>query len=191
MSATEPMMRAAHTRSLLSATKNLAIGERRQIGERVGSEDLERIEAALPLAWTSMDLHMKLSDAVRDVIGPERNVRVWCAAMSQSLDRPLLAGFVRMSTSLFGITPVALFRQSDRIYKQLTKELGTMTFEGEGSSGTITLRGFPSHRWRFACYVEGTAGCLEATANFANVKSKVEVLDVDDARGNVRFGVRW
>ncbi len=113
--------------------------------------------------------------------------------MAASFDRPLLKGFVQMSTNLFGLTPLSLLRQGDRIYGQITRDLGALGFEarGSGSAGDMTLRGFPADRYRFVCFVEGLQGCIAACFPLAGGRGEVIVEDRDEARGAVRYRLRW
>lgn len=192
MPAPEPRIRAAQTQLLLRSVERLPSADQRAIREIVGPAALARVDDALPVAWHPMSLHMLLSDAVRDVIGPERNVRIWSETMTTTFQRPLLRGFVSMSTSLFGVSPLSILRQADRIYLQITRDLGDVRFDSHGrEAGEITLRGFPAHRYRFICYVEGLMGCIDACFPLADSEGQITVIDVDDARGDVRYGVTW
>jgi hypothetical protein len=189
----EPQMRAALSQSLLRAVETLAARDRDAVRAIVGRAGLESVDAMLPIAWVSMVLHMRVSDAIRDVVGPERNVGVWCKTMTTASDRPVLRGIMRMSSDLLGATPFSLLRPVDRIYTHVTRGLGTARFEtARGSSeGVVLLRGFPADRFRFECYIEGVTGCLQSFLLLCRATGEVSVADRDDARGDVRFVVRW
>lgn len=193
MALPEPRIRAIQTQLLLRTVERLPSADRDAVRSQVGAAALAEVDAPLPVAWHPMSLHMLLSDAIRDVIGSERNVAIWADTMAACFDRPLLRGFIAMSTSLFGASPVSLLRQSDRIYIQITRDLGALRFRADASdaSGEITLRGFPARRYRFMCYVEGLMGCLQASFPLAGAEGTVDVIDLDEARGAVSYGVRW
>jgi hypothetical protein len=186
-------MRAVHTQMLLRSIERLPAADRDAVRALAGRATLAEVDAVLPVAWHPMALHMRLSDAARDVVGPERNVALWSDTMAASFERPLLKGFVQMSTSLFGLTPPSLLRQGDRIYGQLTRDLGALRFDADasGSSGEVTLRGFPADRFRFVCYVEGLQGCIAACFPLAGGRGEVAVADQDEGRGDVRYRLRW
>lgn len=184
-------MRAAQTQSLLAAIGRLPPQERDEILRRIGEADVERAEGALPIAWLPMSLHMNVSDHVRDVVGPERNVAVWRDAMLRTYERPFLRGFVSMTVSIFGLTPDGLFRRGDRIYEHITRALGAVRFEPIGPrSGSVELQGFPASRYRFICYIEGLAGCLAATIALCGEQDRVLVMRSDDT-GNASYRVSW
>jgi hypothetical protein len=189
----EPRIRAIQTQLLLRTVERLPTSERTAIGALVGGDALAEVDAPLPVAWHPMSLHMRLSDAIRDVVGPQRNVAVWEETMAACFERPILRGFVAMSTSLFGVSPLSLLRQADRMYVQLTRDLGLIRFraDGGGTSGVLALRGFPARRYRFICYVEGLMGCIQAAFPLANAEGTIDVIDHDEARGDVTYGVRW
>jgi hypothetical protein len=184
-------MRAAQTQSLLAALRRLPAAEGKAIANAIGPADIELAKSFLPVAWLPMSLHMRISDAVRDVVGPERNVAVWRETMRHAFDRPLLKSFVALTTGIFGVTPTALLNRAEKLNVLITRDLGELSFESERDRrGVLSLSGFPAHRYRFICYVEGLAGCLEATLDLSRVTGTVEVLDVEPA-GNVRLRLSW
>jgi uncharacterized protein (TIGR02265 family) len=184
-------MRAAQTQSLLAAIGKLRPRERDDIFGRIGEGDVRQAEDALPVTWLPMSLHMRISDHLRDVVGPTRNVAVWRDAMLQAFERPFLRGFVMMSVAVFGLTPGGLLRRADRVYEHITRELGTVHFEPDGPrSGSVELRGFPASRYRFICYVEGLAGCLSATISLCGARERVFVTRRDEA-GSASYRVSW
>jgi hypothetical protein len=75
-------MRAGHTQSLLASVRRLPSGERASILEATGAAIAE-IDDAIALPWLPMTIH-RLSDALRDVVGSERNRRIWRATMDES-----------------------------------------------------------------------------------------------------------
>jgi len=185
-------MRAAHTQTLVASVRKLAVAERTTILDAVTADRLTEIESVFPMFWLPMTAHMALSDAIRDTVGPERNRRIWRSTMDSSYQRPLLQGFVSGAVGLFGMTPASLFRQGPRIYGQLTRDLGAVTFDPVGENGgTVYLRGFPAKDFRFICYIEGLAGCLESTISLTRAIGEVTPLDADEKRGDVSYRVRW
>lgn len=184
-------MRAAQTQSLLAAVRRLPPSDGHKILDAIGEGDVEEAKAKLPVAWLPMSLHMRISDAVRDVVGPEQNVAVWRETMRYSFDRPLLKSFVALTTGIFGVTPRGLFNRAEKLNELITRGCGEMSFSDMGErEGVLTLTGFPAHRYRFICYVEGLAGCLEATINMGRALGTVEVAEVTPG-GTARYNLRW
>lgn len=119
---------------LLRLIERLPSAERDAVSARPGRAALDAVDAFLPAGWHPMALHMRLSDMLRDFVGPERNVPLWDATMAACFGRPLLRGFVDTGTSLFGITPHSLLRQVERIYGQITRDIGVRPARPEGGS---------------------------------------------------------
>jgi hypothetical protein len=192
MSLVDPRVRAVQTQLLLRSIERLPTAERDAVFAGAGRAALDAVDAVLPVGWHPMALHMCLSDALR-AVGPERNVRVWEATMAACFERPILRGFVDMSTSLFGVTPLSVLRQVERIYGQITRDLGVVRFDPSPRprEGDIALSGFPADRFHFECYVEGLQGCIEAVLPLAHARGEVKVIDCAPARGDVRYRISW
>ncbi len=187
----ECFMRAAQTQSLLVAISRMAAAEREEIFRRFGTTSLDEAKAALPLSWLPMTLHMKLSDALRDVGGPDAVVRGFRQAMAATFDRPILRSFVSMTTGIFGMTPHGLLVRVDRVYEQMTKNLGELAYVSQGpNAGEVTLTGFPAREFSFDCYVDGLQGCLLAGLDVWKVRGEVTVLS-RSAAGSVTYQLRW
>jgi hypothetical protein len=188
----QPRIRAAQTQSLLHTVRRLPPPVQRDILGRIGPRAVEEIESNLPVVWVPMELHMDLSDAIRDVVGPERNVELWRETMAEAFQRPLLRGFVAMATSLFGVTPFSLLRKGANIYEHITRDVGHLQFELTGpTEGLVYLHEFPAKRFRFVCYIEGLQGCLLAGLDIAGRHGVVSVASHDDLRGDVKYRLRW
>jgi hypothetical protein len=193
VAAPDPRMRAAITQILLGGVERLPPVEREAITGRLGEADMRAIREALPVGWCPMDLHMRLSDAIRDTVGSARNLELWTATMSALFERPLLRGFVQTTTGLFGLKPGTFLRHVEKFELQIARDVGKLegTVEPSGGAGEVSLRGFPSSRFNFACYAEGLQGCITAILPLCHVRGRVTVAHQDDARGDVRYRVEW
>jgi hypothetical protein len=184
-------MRAAQTQSLLAAVERLPAADRTKIRALIGEAAIDRVLDALSVTFLPMSLHMHVSDCIRDVVGPGRNVDVWRETMLFAFDRPLLRSFVEMTTRIFGVSPSGLFKRAQKVNELITRNAGSLSFEPTGPhSGTMTLTGFPAHQFRFICYVEGLAGCLEATLALCRCTGSVKVLE-QAADGRVSYAIEW
>lgn len=184
-------IRAAQSKALLAAVRDQPAGVRDDILARFPREDVEWLDGSLGLGWAAMELHMRLSDAIREVVGPDRNVEIWRATMGAVFAGPVLRGFVDLTTGLFGLSPIALLRRAETVYEHITRQLGRLTVEGkEPDRCTVTLSGFPSRSYQFVCYVEGLRGCLLSCFDVCRASGDVTVDHVDDARGHVRYDAR-
>jgi hypothetical protein len=189
----EPRIRAAQTQSLLTAISRLGPTERSKITALIDPRTTEAILAELPMAWVPMGQHMHVSDAAREVLGSQGLVRLFRETMLSSFDRPLLRTFLNMTFGIFGVTPGGLIKRSNKIYDHVTRELGTLSATlAEDSRAQLTLVGFPAQQFNFDCYVDGLAGCLEATLAFASAEhGKVRPLHQESASGNVVYDLSW
>lgn len=185
-------MRAAQTQSLLAAVRRLPSNERSEVLAQLRSDTVPEIESGVAVAWLPMSIHMELSDALRATVGPTRNVEIWRRTMTASFDRPFLRGFVRMTTSLLGLSPLSLFRRAESIYGHVTRDVGSIHFESTGKSeGVVELRGYPARELSFPCYVEGLQGCLLACFDVCRTDGRVTVHDQDDRAGEATYHLIW
>ena len=189
----EPRIRAAQTQSLLTAISRLGLAERTKIMALVDPRATEAILAELPMAWVPMHQHMHVSDAAREVLGSQGLVRLFRETMLSSFDRPLLRTFLTMTFGIFGVTPGGLIKRSNKIYEHVTRELGTLSMATvEDARARLTLVGFPADQFSFDCYVDGLAGCLEATLAFARAEhGQVRVVAQENATGKVTYELSW
>lgn len=185
-------MRAAQTQAVLVRIDRMPDAERTKILTRFGTAGREEVDAALPVAWLPMGLHMKLSDALRDVVGSEGTARVFQQAMTSVFERPILRSFISLTTGIFGVTPHGLLKRSDRIYEQITRNLGELSYVQRGlTEGEIHLVGFPGKDFTFECYVDGMRGCLLAALDLCKIRGEVLVLSKSGASGSVTYQLIW
>jgi len=185
-------MRAAQAQSLLAAVRRLPARERVAVLEQLDPRTLPAIESCLAVAWVPMFVHMDLSDALRDVVGPVRNVEVWRSTMTASFNRPFLRGFVHMTTSLLGLSPSSLFRRGESIYGHVTRDIGSIRFVSAGSNeGLIEMEGFPASEFTFPCYVEGLHGCLLACFDVCRSDGRIIVTGQDARAGSATYHAIW
>jgi hypothetical protein len=184
-------IRAILSQSLLAVVRTLPPGTHDAIMASLGDVP-SAVDASLAISWIDVAVHMRLSDAVRDVVGPDKNVQLWRLAMARSFAHPILASFTKLATGLFGASPLSVLRHVSHIYAHLTQNLGTAGYDvGSPRSAYVWLRGFPAKNFRFICYVEGLAGCVESTFDICRTTGKVVVEHHDDAAGDLRFAVSW
>lgn len=184
-------MRAAQSQAVLAALERFPPSERREILARFGARGVEEVRSALPLSWLPMEVHMHLSDSLRDVSGSDAAVRAFREAMTMTFDRPLLRSFVSLTTGIFGVSPQGLLKRGDRVYEQVTRNAGALSHVALGERECeVHLVGFPAKLFTFDCYVDGLRGCLLASLDLCKAKGSVEVL-ARDARGDVSYVLRW
>ncbi len=184
-------IRAMQTRSVLAVVRGLAPTERDTILDKSGRTMVAELDRTIAMAWFSMESHMRLSDCAREVLEKDRFVDLFEAAMLSSWSSPLLNGFVKMSTTLLGLTPSSLIQRAGYVYPYVTKNLGTLTAQCSPREATVILRGFPANKFNFQCYVDGTLGCLRSLFPLTQSRGAVEVRDLDLRAGDVTYKLSW
>ncbi len=180
-------MRSAFGDSLLRQIEALEAPERDAILDLIDAQTLAHYRRVTAVGWSPMLLHMEVSDAIRAVVGPERNVEVWHRTMADLTRRPLLAGFLRR----LGMGPGTIYRQTARLWKHLCREVGDLRAEVGSNQTAVELSGFPAWDHQFPCFVEGLHGCLLGLVAIVDVSVRVRVVAVDLAAGNAEYDVTW
>lgn len=181
------------TQALLEQIRSLPQIEHDAVLERFGHARAGALESYHAITFIDMAEHMALADAARDVVGPERNVELWHGVILQTLERPLLAGFVTMSLKLFGLTPAGLLSQSARVLHQLIRDAGSVEYEprADRSGCEIVLHDFPADRFRFDTFIEGTHGAILGALTVTRHTGTVRVHQQDPGMGLARFVCTW
>lgn len=184
-------MRSAFGDGLLRQVEGLEASARAAILQRIPEETLAHYRRVIPVGWTSMELHMQVSDAIRAVLGSERNVEVWHATMAALTGRPLLAGFLRHVGARLGVSPGTLYRQTARLWKHLCRDVGDLTAEVGESQTSVELSAFPAREHSFPCFVEGLHGCLSGLVTALEVPVEIRVVSVEPDAGHALYDVTW
>ncbi|MBV1857879.1 MAG: hypothetical protein KUG77_05655 [Nannocystaceae bacterium] len=184
-------MRSAFGDGLLRQVEALDASERAAILDLVSEETLTHYRRAMPVGWTSMERHMEVSNAIRAVVGSQRNVEVWHGTMAALTGRPLLSGFLRNIGMRLGMNPGTMYRQTARLWKHLCSEVGELRAEVGTSQTAVELSKFPAEDHHFPCFVEGLHGCLLGLVAPFDVSVQVRVVAVDLDAGFASYDVTW
>ncbi len=184
-------MRSAFGDGLLQQVEALEPAERTAILELIPEETVAHYRRVMPVGWTSMQLHMEVSDAIRAVVGSQRNVEVWHRTMAALTSRPLLSGFLRHVGTRLGMSPGTMYQQTARLWQHLCRNVGDLSAEVVGSHTTVELVEFPASEHSFPCFVEGLHGCLLGLVTPFDVSVEVRVDAVDLQAGAVSYDVAW
>ncbi len=184
-------MRSAFGDGLLQQVAALEEAERAAILARICEETLVHYRRVTPVGWTSMQQHMEVSDAIRAVLGSQRNVEVWHATMAALTGRPLLSGFLRHVGMRLGMNPGTMYRQTARLWKHLCRDVGDLRAEVSESQTSVELSGFPATEHSFPCFVEGLHGCLSGLVTALQVPVHVRVVAVDAQAGFASYDASW
>lgn len=188
-------MRAVHAASILRGAEDLVPEAYVEFERRVTSRRIEAVRALRGMEWVAMEDHMALSDALRDIIGPDRFRDLFRRGFRHTLDHPLLQGMVGLLRAFPERSVPLMLRNSARLYGHITRSVGTLACEGVGvDHATLRMTGWPSDRFSFECWLDGMQGVILGAAEaFAPEHDRVvvEVVDTDAQRGDATFGVWW
>ncbi len=184
-------MRSAFGDGLLQQVEALDAAERTSILERISDETQAHYRRVIPVGWTSMEQHMEVSDAIRAVVGSQRNVEVWRRTMGALTGRPLLSGFLRHVGMRLGMNPGTVYRQTARLWKHLCRDVGELSADVDESQTAVELSNFPAADHEFPCFVEGLHGCLLGLVTALQVDVDVRVMEVDLDAGYASYQVSW
>lgn len=185
-------MRSAFGDALLRQVRALEEPERDAILDAIGEQTLAHYGSVMSIGWSSMTRHMEVSDAIRAVVGSERNVEVWRRTMADLTGRPLLSGFLRHVGTRLGMDPGTLYRQTARLWKFLCRDVGDLRADVGTSRTAVELIGFPASEHHFPCFVEGLHGCLLGlVAALDEFSVDVQVVHVELDAGDAHYEASW
>lgn len=184
-------MRSAFGEALLGQVKALEAAERDAIVHGLAEETREHYRRAKAIGWSPMTLHMDVSDNIRAVIGPRRNVELWAETMADLTRRPMLSGFLRHVGVRLGLGPGTLYRQTARLWTYLCRNVGLLSAEVGSDETMVDLVDFPAREHSFPCFVEGLDGCLRGLLAGIDITPHVEVVSVEPQSGCARYHITW
>lgn len=115
---------------------------------------------------------------------------MWSRVFLEVSRRPLLDSFFSAMFRISG--PAAAFKSSARVFNVTNRGIGTYAYRpgADGQGCQIALTGFPT-RFTVECYAEGLLGALRAVMGRANTNGRVELDQVDSARGDIVYALHW
>jgi hypothetical protein len=157
----------------------------------MGREVRDEIRSASSLEWQPARVFVGLCSAIaRD---EDLAIRFWRYSLRQSIAQPLIRTLVDGGISLFGRSPVALYRRTPRAYSLVSRECGELSFRETVHPTTIVLRLAdvpPAQRERGLLLM--LAGGFRGQADFCMCEADVKIHDEAFAsHGAAEFIVRW
>lgn len=184
-------MRAAHIQENIQTLAHLGPEVAQRIKARMNPETLRRIEQATRLDWLPLQCDVELSTAVEQETGLQ-GVFEWSRkALLASAQTPLLSPLFAGARALFGLTPMAFLRWSDRLWGSIYRGCGTLQVEAPGPhEALVTNEEAPLEMCEREDYCQGIAGAAAALFDLCKVRGTVEVQRDPRAR-RVRYHLRW
>jgi hypothetical protein len=157
----------------------------------IGPALREEIRSYATLEWQPARVFVGLCSAIaRD---EELAIRFWRHSLRQSIAQPLIRTLVDGGISLFGRSPVALYRRTPRAYSLVSRECGELSFRETVQPATIVLRlaDVPlAYRQRGLLLM--LAGGFRGQADFCMCEADVQIHDeAFVSHGAAEFIVRW
>lgn len=183
-------MRASHIHSNLLELDTFGPELAARMKRRISAETLAAVGDASTVAWLPVEHDIEISRAVRDVVGIA-GLRSWSLeAMARSAQGPLIRPLVDGASTLFGVTPHALYRMLPRGYGLVYRHCGENAYVQTGeASGVVTQTGVPALLFEHD-YLEGTAGAFMAFPRIFHYEGAA-VLRLSPSTGTATFDVSW
>ena len=159
--------------------------------ERAGQKTVSSIrEARLP-SWVPVELDVKLSCAICEVLGAEGCRLFFLETMTKVIESPLMRTFVNGAVGLFGLNPDKLVPWIAKSWPLIYREVGVVSSRIVGlHSSDLVWSQLPASIARFPDYLVGVEGSLQSVFILTGVTGKVS-LDFSATSRTARFGLEW
>lgn len=187
-----PEIRTAISKELLAVVRAWDDERTERILVATGEETVAMIDEAHPIGWTDFAAHMHFSDCIRAEVGTNGNIAAWSEVFANVSQRPLLRGFFAAMSRL-SPSPATVFKGSPRVFNLTNRNVGTFRYRPDEAnrSAEITLTGFPATDFTIDCYAEGLLGSIRSVMRSADDSGLVDLVEVDPARGLIRYALSW
>ena len=153
-------MRAGHLKENVAALSGLGPQLEARIRRR-HQVMIEQIEHAPRMAWLDVHFDAALMEAIAAETDLPTVRRLNSAAITKTIEGPLLRPLVQGALQLFGVTPSSLVRWTGHAYHQIYKECGEVLVNDDRS--VVTVIGLPPFLRDSMPWLEGVAGALDGT----------------------------
>jgi hypothetical protein len=185
--------RAFWAKFTLATAKRAPEPMRSLILQAIGAELRAEIRKAATLEWLPARVFVDLTGAIASC--DERlAVAFWRYSLNQSIAQPLISTLVDGGISVFGRSPMALYKRTPRAWSLVSRECGEVSVE-EGTqprTALVRLAGVaPDYRTHPGLPLL-LAGGLRGQADFCKESAEVEMrLEQYASSGLAEFRVRW
>ncbi len=185
-----PQVRALTSQVALGYVDQLPAAQRDAILGAAG--DVEEARQAFQFNWIPFAIQIRILDAMRAHLSPSEWTASQRALMHAYLDKPVLRGLFDTAVRMLGLSVGTLVRWAPRGFDALFKDAGHLRFEARGPGElALVLERFPVELARSGSFVESLQAALETIFTLTRSTGRVEVSEVDPARGHARYTLRW
>lgn len=181
-------MRAAHLQENVRAIGKLGVDSLVRVRARV-PDVVAEIDAALRTTWLDARLDVELTEAVHQELGPDAARHVNRAAMTASLNGPLLKPMRDGLVRVLGLTPATAFKWMPRGWEYIYKDFGEVVWDAD--RGEVRIVSLPRFALEAVGWCEGCAGAALGIIDLAGGHDARVDMErrVDD--GVLVLKVRW
>lgn len=192
MFAAPPVVRAAFTQAALATADSLEGDLGARIRAAVPPASLEQIVSTTRLDWLSADLDMDVTEAVHQVLGPERSAHFWKGSLLDVMETPLLKPLIDGAIAIFGLSPGNLLKWAPRIWEAIYRNCGTLTLTAAGTAtAEVVYESIPPALRRSPDFIEALRASFETVFVLAQVQGVVVVEEMDLTHGRAVYAFSW
>ncbi|HTN53651.1 MAG TPA: hypothetical protein VML50_14675 [Anaeromyxobacter sp.] len=186
----EPLVRARHLKSLLTAVDALACAP--AVRAHVGAAVLGATEGASGIDWLPLEHDLAFTGAIYQVLPAAEADAFFRAHTSASFEGPLLRTMVDTAVRLFGLDPGSWARWVPKGWSMIFRGTGEWSVgairPGEARLGLAAL---PDEAIAHAHWLRSVARSLDALCDLARCTGGMELAAVDLAARRADFVLRW
>jgi hypothetical protein len=187
-----PVVRAAFTQATLATADSLEGNLGARIRAAVPPASLEQIVSASRLDWLPADLDMDFTEAVNQVLGPERSAHFWKGALLEVMETPLLKPLVDGAVAIFGLSPGNLLRWAPKTWDAIYRNCGAMTLTAAGTAtAQLVFESIAPPLRRSPDFIEALRASFETIFVLAHVQGVVVVEEMDLAHARAVYAFSW
>ncbi len=189
-----PAIRAVQTQNLLRLVGDLPVPVQQEYAAVADPQLVAEVTGLRTMSWVPMEHHMPLCEALYAIVGRERFVDLFRLTFVESVSKPLLQGIFGLMRKVSPNSVPMLLRNASRIYGHVTRDVGAMTYASAGAGqALLTIEGWPSHRFDFDCWIDGTHGTVLGALEGIGARDQAEVTveQREAAKGTAAYRVRW
>jgi hypothetical protein len=179
-------------KQMLESVDRLGTDEAKRIRALTPPVVIRQIESSTRVDWVPYSTHLKLDEAVLEVLGHDRYLNFRRRHTNQLSESATMRQVLSGVLSLFGVSPRRLYQMSPRAYQYLVRDGGSFTVEDDGPGRVkIIYADVPAELVSSPVWRLGLVGTFQAMLDLARRKGEVEVSAHDVERGTVVVVATW
>jgi hypothetical protein len=167
-----------------------------ELGRRVRSglrpESRQAIAGASRIAFLDLELDVEVTEVLYREAGTDRAREILRANLAETFTSPILRSFVTMALRLRGNEPGRLLQWSSKVWSQIYRDFGSISFVPIGDSeGRFELGALPLEIAEHSVYLDGIAAAMSAVFDLLEIDGQIALKAVDPAAGRAIISAVW